>query len=891
LLNLPEHSVFVIDASAFVFRAYYALAPLSSKGRPSHAVSGFASMLLRLLREKAPRRVAIVFDSKSPSFRKEIDPQYKANREVPPPDLSGQIEAVRDLCQKAGFLCLQQEGIEADDLIASFVRYQTELTDHDPVVIVSSDKDLTQLVGDRVVMYDSFRDRVLGPEEVKEKYGVPPALMADFLSLTGDSSDNIPGVPGVGPKSAVQILSEGGSLDAILKDPSKLAEKWQKKIGENRDKLELSRRLVALRMDLEQARCIGHDLKFPLPSALKDFLNDWDCQRLIQQFENILSEGNTPDPNAAKLSIATTTDDLQVILKALRSAEFCAIDCETNSFDRHSSRLVGYSLAWSADEAWYIPYRHPGSALSEKVLHEFTKEVFALPKIQWVAHNFKFDSEVFAREGFEFAVNRADDTLVEAHLLNAERRSLALGAVAQEVLGEQKGDLTALLGDSKDFGTIPLDKARDYAAQDAHLTWKLHQRFQAERAERQEIEWLYREVEMPLVFVIAAMERVGIKVDPDQLAALSKDFHAKLSRVEKEIYQLAEEEFNIQSPKQLQRILFEKLKLEPKKKTKTGFSTDESVLQDLALEHPLPELLLEYRGLAKLLSTYVDVFPGLIAADGRIHTQYHQMGTATGRLSSSEPNLQNIPTRSEDGRKIRTAFVPEKGFELMSADYSQVELRLFAHLSGDEQMVKAFRAGRDIHAETARLIFGADDSAHRSRAKAINFGIIYGISAFGLSQQLKISRSEAATFMEAYFAQFPKLKTYMEESVAKARELGWTQSLFGRRRPLSDIQSKNPALRQFAERIAINAPVQGTAADIMKAAMVRVARRLKQEKLKSRLLLQVHDELVLEVSASEKEQVKEIVVGEMEDLSQTPVKELSVPLIVDSGFGQSWAEL
>jgi DNA polymerase-1 len=481
--------------------------------------------------------------------------------------------------------------------------------------------------------------------------------------------------------------------------------------------------------------------------------------------------------------------------------------------------------------------------------------------------------------------------MLEGYLLHSDRRSFSLDNLSQEFLGERKGDLDSLLKDSEDFSTVSIEEAKDYAARDAHLTYLLHEKFLPEIEKNEKLSWLYHKVEAPLAEVLGSMESLGIKVSRDQLSSLSQELHKKLSVVEGEIYSLAGEQFNINSPKQLQTILFEKLKLPATKKTKTGYSTDESVLQDLAADHPLPEKLLQFRSLNKLLSTYVDVLPELVGSDGRIHTQYHQTGTATGRLSSSEPNLQNIPARTEEGMRIREAFIPEKGYLLMSADYSQVELRLFAHCSGDEAMIEAFCRGRDIHAETAKIIFGSDEKEFRSRAKAINFGIIYGISAFGLSQQLKISRSEAASFIESYFTQFPRLKSYMDDSVKRARDLGYTETLFGRKRPLPDIHSKNPSLRQFAERIAVNAPVQGTAADIMKAAMVRIFQRLRNEGLKSRMLLQVHDELVVEVLESERERVQKMIVSEMEDLSKTPLNRLSVPLVVDSGFGQNWAKI
>jgi len=887
-----KSSIFLIDASAFVFRAYYAMAPLSSKGRPSHAVAGFASMLLKVLRDKKPAGCVVVFDSKRPSFRKDIFPEYKANREIPPPDLSGQIEAVREMCAKAGLICLQREGIEADDLIASFVKAHR---DSQEIVIVSSDKDLTQLVDSKVLLYDSFRERVLGEKEVEEKYGVPPSQMLDFLSLTGDSSDNIPGINGVGPKTAIQILKEGGSIEKILKDPSILSEKFQKKILDSKKELLLSRELVTLKSDCEEGSIEPKPLRFPFPKDFSDFLFDWDCQRILSQYSDLLTssvEASVDTPKAllessANLKLAQTQSDLDYLEAEVKKANICVLDFETNSFDRQSSRAVGFSLAWNEAEAWYVPVDHPPSKISGRKLLE---NLLADRRIRWIAHHWKFDSEVLHREGLPIPES-ADDTMLEAYILNSDRRSYSLDALSEALLQERKGDLKSLLGKSTNFAEVSLEDAARYAAQDAHLTLLLHRKLREDLSQQKSLEWVYEQLEMPLVPVLANMERLGIKVDPKTLETMSKDLHEKLTNVETKIYAMAGAEFNINSPKQLQTILFEQLKLKATKKTKTGYSTDESVLQELALEHPLPAHLLEFRGLSKLLSTYVDVLPTLVKSDGRIHTQYHQSATATGRLSSSEPNLQNIPVRTEEGLKIRSAFVPEPGFELMSADYSQVELRLFAHMSGDESMIKAFRSGRDIHAETAKIIFGSADKEFRSRAKAINFGIIYGISAFGLSQQLKISRTEAAQFIASYFEKFAQFKGFMESLVETAKKNLMTESLFGRRRPLPDIVSKNPMLRSFAERVSINAPVQGTAADIMKSAMVRIYQELKRRGLKSRILLQVHDELVLEVWSQEKDEVQKLVVFEMEDLSKTPIKKLSVPLIADSGFGKSWAEI
>jgi len=891
--------VYLIDASAFIFRAYYALAPLSSKGRPSHAVAGFASMLLKLLREKGPKSCVVVFDSRKPSFRKEIYPEYKANREVPPPDLSGQIVAVRQMCEKAGFPILQEEGLEADDWIASFVR---NAFPKEKVVIISSDKDLLQLVDKRVQMYDSFRDKRTGIAEVKEKWAVKPEQIRDLLSLTGDSSDNIPGIEGIGPKTAAKLLNEYGSIEGIYKNLKALPEKQRAKFEAAREAVKLSQKLVDLKDDLKIPFDYLPDLPESFPPAFTDFLVDWDLHRVLSQFADMLgalsagsedssSSSTSSAPSSTELRLLQTTEDCKELKAELDQARILAFDCETSSFDRNQARVIGVSFCTRPDRAWYIPWNHGEVKLTANEMKSLIVETLARPDLVKLAHNAKYDVEVLGVEGIK-VVNLQFDTMIEGHLLNADRRSVSLENLARDFLTEEKGDLKVLLGKSENFADIPLEQAKDYAAQDAALTFKLHQLFEPKLDVEKSIKWVFENLEMPLVSVLASMEMTGVKLDVDFLKSLSVELHKKLEKLIKDIYKSVGREFNIASPKQLQEILFTELKLPSTKKTKTGYSTDESVLQDLAGKHEIPRLILDYRKLAKLTSTYVDVLPDMVSArDGRLHTHYHQTGTATGRLSSSDPNLQNIPARSEEGMKIREAFIPEKGFVFLSADYSQVELRLMAHLSGDEKMIDAFAHHRDIHAETAKIIFGSSDKEFRSRAKAINFGVIYGISAFGLSQQLGILPKEAKQFIDSYFEQFPKVKDYMDASIELAKKKKFSETLFGRKRPLPDIDSKNPTLRQMAERVAINAPLQGTAADIMKYAMVKVHEELLAQKIKSRILLQVHDELVIEVLHSELEQVKSLVEKAMTDLSKTPGENLKVPLVVDISSGDNWAVL
>lgn len=895
-MSFPKSSILVVDASAFIFRAYFALAPLSSKGRPSHAVAGFAGMLLKLIREKNPKSCVVVFDSKAPSFRKEIYSEYKANRDAPPPDISDQIKATIVMCEKAGLPTLQGETFEADDWIASFAKtYKTK----SPVVVVSSDKDLAQLVDSKVFMYDSFKNKLLDSKAVAEKWGVQPSQMGDYLALIGDASDNIPGLPGVGPKTAAKWLEEFKTIAGIYKNIDSLPKKQQEKLKDNKEQLDLSRQLVELKADLKLPFEKTSELQTPFPKDLLDFLVDWDCKRVIEQFADELglgasgvdSSATTLKQEETSLGLIKTKNDLEALKKEIQQAELVAYDIESNSFNRDEAQLVGISFCTKPSSAHYLPVRHGKVDLSEKEMLSFVDWFCQLKNVKKLAHNSKYDLQILRKEGFEL-VDAVEDSMIQGHLLHAERRSFSLANLAKDFLGEDKGDLEKTLDGSQNFADVPLEEAVAYAAKDAALSFKLSQEFRPKISAEKKINWLYEKVEMPLVEVIASMEDTGIRLDRDHLAKLSEEMHQQIESVQEKIYSAAGDEFNIGSPKQLQKILFENLGLTPIKKTKTGYSTDESVLTELASEHKVPALILEYRRLSKLTSTYVDVLPILVSEhDGRLRTSYHQTGTATGRLSSSDPNLQNIPIRTPEGMKIREAFIAEKGFQLFSADYSQVELRLMAHLSGDKKMIEAFQNSRDIHSETAKAIFGTDDKEHRSRAKAINFGIIYGISAFGLSNQLGISRGEAKGFIDSYFEQFPGVLEYMEQMKELAKEQGYSETLFGRRRPLPDIKSKNAMLRQNAERISINAPLQGTAADVMKWAMVNVATLLKSSNLKSRLLLQVHDELVLEVAEGEEDQLKELVIQGMQDFEKSPAKEIQVPLEVDTSFGSNWAQL
>jgi DNA polymerase-1 len=891
--------LFVFDASAYVFRAYFALAPLSSKGRPSHAVAGFASQILKILKDYKPFGCIIVFDSKAPSFRKQIYPDYKANRDEAPPDLSDQIVAVMDLCRAAGLPIVQGEGFEADDWIASLVHRLKAQYD---LVLLSSDKDLMQLIDDRVKMFDSFREKWIGEKEVEEKWGVPPAQVFELLSLVGDSSDNIPGIEGVGPKTAAKLLKDYKTISGIFENLSQLTPKMKEKIENGRAAVELSQKLIALKSDLP----IDADLIRPLPQKFPEgfyrFLVDWDLSRVLRQFQEQVGSSAASSVSESRLEISApsarqiqkkliqSAEELESWEKELLTAQELAFDTETNSFNRDEARIVGLSMS-DGKTAVYIPWRHQGSKLSEAHVLRFCQSILSQSPLKKIAHNAKYDLQMLQKEGIQVKCLE-HDTMISAYLLHADRRSFSLDNLARDFLMQEKGDLDGLLEGKKDFSQIPLDQATEYAAQDASLTWQLYEHFSQALQKQPALNWLFEKIEMPLVEVLCQMETTGVLLDRAHLQKLSHELHQRLDELQKSIFKEAGRELNIASPKQLQSLLFEELKLPATKKTKTGYSTDEGVLEELAALHVVPRLIIEQRKLSKLTSTYVDVLPTMVyAADQRLHTHYHQTGTQTGRLSSSEPNLQNIPIRSPEGMEIRKAFVAAPGFSLMSADYSQVELRLMAHFADDQKMIEAFQAGRDIHAETAKVIFGTSDKEARSRAKAINFGIIYGISAFGLSQQLGIERSEAKRFIDSYFEQFPKIKGYMESAQELARKRKYSETLFGRRRPLPDIESKNPSLRAMAERMAINTPLQGTAADIMKWGMVRVHREILKRGLKSRILLQVHDEMLFEVASGELEALKKLVLEGMSDLRGSPAEILKVPLVVDLSFGQRWSEL
>jgi DNA polymerase-1 len=889
-------SLYLVDVSSFVFRAYYSIGHLSTRdGTPTGAVFGVANMLTALIADRAPTHLAVAMDSKTPTFRKEIFPGYKANRPPPPPDLVVQFPLVRELIEAFDLPVLQRDGYEADDLIATATRAAREAGLE--VVIVSGDKDLMQLVGPGVAMLDTMKDKLWDAAAVEEKWGVPPSLLGDLLAIAGDSSDNIPGVPRLGPKTAAPLLVEHGGLEPLLSNLDRLKSKaTAARLAEHAGDARLSRRLVALEervpvtLDLE-----GMRLGAPAPERLAPVLERLELHQLAGR----LFGGAVPSAAAPEVEYRTVTGaaELARIAAEIRGAGRFAVDLETTSVDAVTASIVGVALAWRPLHGVYVPVAHRGAGSEDCLpLHDVLavlKPLLEDPRLGVVAQNAKYEDTIFRRHGIRIA-NLAFDPMLASYLLHADTRSHGLDALARDVL--HRGTVTydqvteKTRGGQLSFADVAVDRATRYSGEDAELALALADAL-APEIERAGMASLLHDVEIPLARVLTGIELHGVAVDREHLEAMSAEFGRRLAGIEAAARELAGSDFNLGSPRQLQEILFEQLGLPPQRKTKTGQSTDSEVLEALATLHPLPGVILEHRLLSKLKSTYLDALPRLInPATGRIHTSFNQAVTATGRLSSSNPNLQNIPIRTEQGRAIRRAFVAEPGHVLLSADYSQIELRILAHLSADPALVEAFRGGDDVHARTARRLFGygAGDEVPRERraqAKAVNFGVIYGKTDFSLAKELGIPRAEAKRFIEGFFALYEGVARFMEEVVEGARRERSVGTLLGRRRQLRDIDAGNFQARQQAERMARNTPIQGSAADLLKVAMVRVDRRLSAAGLRARMILTVHDELVFEVPEGEVDRTAALVREEM-----AGAMELAVPLVVDIGTGANWAD-
>lgn len=887
------NEVYLIDGSAYIYRAYHAITPLAtSQGLPTHAVYGFFNILRRILREKNPLYLAVAYDSKGPVFRHEMYADYKANRLVMPEDLQVQIPYIKDLVRAFNICSFEIVGVEADDIIASAAR-QLSRQGH-KVIVVSGDKDLLQLVGEQVTVWEPMLDRVMDSQAVHAKYNVGPEQLLDLFALIGDSSDNIPGVPGVGPKTAAGLINEYGTLEGIYAHLEGMKKsKMKERLAENREEVFLSRDLIRLKEDLQLPEALD---AFKLPSPDHDQLQDL-YKKL--EFTSLIEEKKKGDRIATDgFALVRSEEQLLELERILSGASVLVVDTETTSICARTAKLVGISICVDLEKAWYIPLNHQdaeGTRLSGQLdpalvaerLRPFL-EAQDLPKL---GHNIKYDYSVIRQNLGIRLGGPLIDTMIAAYLVEPTRRSYKLDDLCLDI-GLMLTSFTEVVqGDSSEdaFAFVEVEAARDYSCEDVYGALRLWLDFEP-ILEKLDLHALFFEVEIPLIPILAEMELAGICVSTHALDALSVEFKGKIRLLEQEIYQLAGREFNIQSPKQLGEILFDELHLPSGRKTKSGYSTDMKVLEKLAASHALPARIMSFRNLAKLQSTYVEKLRELIdPASGRVHTSYNQTVTATGRLSSSNPNLQNIPIRSEEGNRIRQAFVPAEGLLFLSADYSQIDLRVLAHYSQDSVLLQAFRSGGDIHARTAAQLFSVSPllltAEMRRVAKTINFGIVYGMSSFGLAAQLNISRREAQIFIDRYFQLYSGVRKFMEDIVERARVDGFVTTLLHRRRILPEINSKKKADREFAERTAINTPIQGTAADIVKMAMIQVAGILEKERLGARLLLQIHDELVFELPEAEIEETIKIVRPAMED-----VLTLDVPLVVNFETGKSLAK-
>ncbi|WP_285316462.1 DNA polymerase I [Providencia rettgeri] len=928
MAQIAENPLILVDGSSYLYRAYHAFPPLTnSAGEPTGAMYGVLNMLRSLIMQYKPSHVAVVFDAKGKTFRDELFESYKSHRPPMPDDLRAQIGPLHEMVEAMGLPLLVVSGVEADDVIGTLACEASRKGI--PVLISTGDKDMAQLVEPNITLINTMNNTILGPDEVKEKYGVPPELIIDFLALMGDSSDNIPGVPGVGEKTALALLQGIGSLDAIYNDLEAIAplgfrgsKTLAPKMAENRDVAFLSYQLATIKTDVELEKTC-EELKVAQPDVdkLHQLFSRYEFKRWLADVENgTWMEGKgssakaspTPATSPAKPSAPTAPTlcaenyqtilekaDLERWVEKLSKASLFAFDTETDSLDTQEARLVGMSFAIEPGHAAYLPLGHdyldaPVQLPLKEVL-ELMKPILESENILKIGQNLKYDAEVLENYDIELK-GIGYDTMLESYVLNsvagmgrhdmdslADRHLNHKTVSFEEIAGKGKKQLT--------FNQIALEEAANYAAEDADVTLLLHHALYPQLEAEPKLNHIFQNIEMPLVPVLVRMERKGVLIDANVLAAQSKVITARLAELEKEAFELAGEEFNLASPKQLQTILFEKLQLPVIKKTPSGAaSTNEEVLEELALNHALPKLLLEHRSLAKLKSTYTDKLPLMInPRTQRVHTSYHQAVTATGRLSSRDPNLQNIPVRTEEGRRIRQAFVAREGYKVMAADYSQIELRIMAHLSQDKGLLTAFAEGKDIHKATAAEVFGVPleqvTSDQRRSAKAINFGLIYGMSAFGLARQLGIPRGEAQRYMDLYFERYPGVLRYMENTRIQASEQGYVETLEGRRLYLADIKSSNGMRRKAAEREAINAPMQGTAADIIKKAMIAVDNWLQTEKPHADMLMQVHDELVFEVKESELERVQ----AQVQSLMEQSMK-LDVPLKVDVGIGDNWDE-
>jgi len=886
----------LVDGSSYLFRAFYALPPLTtSSGEPTGAVLGVTNMLLKLIQEYEPEHVAVVFDAGGKTFRDELFEEYKAHRPPMPDELRAQVPALLDIVPALGLPLLRIEGVEADDVIGTLV--QKAKADNMPSLISTGDKDMAQLVEDDVTLVNTMTNRIMNRDGVKEKFDVTPEQIIDYLALVGDTSDNIPGIPKVGPKTAAMWLKKYRTLDEIVAHADEITGKVGESLRENLEQLELSRKLATIHCDVDLEKGIG-DLKRREPDVekLREIYTRLELKSLLRQLPGNGTEPALPKADSNYETIFKKTD-FERWRKKIKKASLFAFDTETTSLDYMQARIVGVSLAVVPGEAAYIPLAHDyhgaPDQLARDVVLEGLRPILEDDKRSKVGHHLKYDAHVLANHGITLRGMKYD-SMLESYVLNSTAVRHDMDSVAEKYLGRKTihyEDVAGKGAKQLTFNEIPLEQAAPYAAEDADVTLQLHQTLWSQLEKLSGLKKLYEDIEQPLVPVLIDMEHTGVLIDTDMLESQSREIEKKLVRLEKEAFQESGQPFNLGSPKQLQEILFEKLGLPIVRKTPKGQpSTAEDVMQELATDYELPRIILEHRGLSKLKSTYTDKLPEQLDPDtGRVHTSYHQAVAATGRLSSSDPNLQNIPVRTTEGRRIRQAFIAPEGCRLLAADYSQIELRIMAHLSGDKGLLDAFAKDLDIHRATAAEVFGValDDvsSEQRRSAKAINFGLIYGMSAFGLARQLGIGRSDAQEYVDLYFERYPDVKAFMQDTRQQAHETGFVETVFNRRLYLPEINSRNVQRRQYAERSAINAPMQGTAADIIKLAMIDLHRWLSDSKVDARIIMQVHDELVFETADQDLATLENEVVARM-----TGAAKLKVPLKVDIGVGSNWDE-
>ncbi len=888
--TLPEPGdprvLYVVDLTGYVFRAYHALPPMSTaSGEPTHAVYGVTQMLLSLVTTQKPHLLAVALDAAGPTFRKQIYDGYKATRPPPPPDLREQIERLTEVVDAYAIPCLSVPGFEADDLIATLVAKAK--AERLKVVVVSADKDLLQLVDGDVVMFDSMRDRVYGSEETFEKLGVAPEQVCDFLALTGDSSDNVPGVPSVGPKTAASLLGEHGGLDEVYAHVDAITKKALKqKLIDHKADAYLSRELVCLRtdapveLDVEKLRYGGADQE-----ALRALFTKLEFHRLLAQL--------APPPAIPKSFRTITTEaELLEVVADIRAAGRLALYTAAEGFDPISAPVAGLALAWTEDAAVYVPTGHLYAGAPEQLTMERVVAILRplLQELPLEVGDLKRELLLSHRHGVSLPRVRFD-AMLASYLVDPERHGHSLEEIARSELSQPLSPYEALTDKKRGqvqraLSDVEVERVRDYAGGRAHVIASAS-RLLEPRIEVQGLRPLLDGVELPLARVLARMEREGIRVDAAYLGKLSAEYAKRIEALEAQCRALAPE-LKINSPRSLETVLFDQLGLPVVKRTKTSRSTDHDVLEELASQHPLPKLILEHRMLSKLKGTYLDALPRQIHPEtGRIHTRFNQAVAATGRMSSSDPNLQNIPIRTDEGRTIRDAFIAREGWQLMSADYSQIELRVLAHLSGDEDLVDAFTKDEDVHVRTAKAVFGVDDAGVtrdlRGQAKTVNYAVIYGQTQFALARNLGISKTEAKRYIDAFFEKYAGVARFMDETVEQARKTGGVRTVMGRWRTLPDIRSKNRGLRAAAERVARNTPIQGTAADLMKVAMVRIDRAIEEAELSSRMILTVHDELVFEVAPGEEDALRTLVKDRMEH-----VMDLAVPLVADVGIGRTW---